>query len=405
MSSAAPFRFDVFLSYNSQDRPAVEEMTGRLRAEELKPYLEVDELDAGEGVPAEARRSVADSKTCVVFLGPSGLGPWQKEEMQVAIDRRVRDARLPRHPGLAARRRAAPAGGHGAPGVPDQRVVGRIPQDVSTTRRNSAPALGDHRQEATARRSSRDTRASAHIVGWRRSARTTRSSSSAGRTWPTGSSATCGARSSAAQGVRLLAVLGPSGSGKSSVVLAGLIPRLKAGRSTAASDGPSRSCGRATTRSRTWRSPGLARSAREGTARHRPGTDADKGPRRRRGSLTLYARLALRDEPEDVRLVVVVDQFEEVFTYRPQDEQAQAQVRARPGGLLRQPPAGGGQAGWPGRGRADDAVGLPGACAPFQRLNDALNAHLEQVGPMREVELRKRSSARRTSSAARWNRP
>src|SRR5262249_36011944 len=33
----------------------------------------------------------------------------------------------------------------------------------------------------------------------------------------------------AAQGVRFLGVLGPSGSGKSSVVLAGLVPRLKAG--------------------------------------------------------------------------------------------------------------------------------------------------------------------------------
>ena len=27
----------------------------------------------------------------MVFLGPSGLGPWQKQELQVAIDKRVRD--------------------------------------------------------------------------------------------------------------------------------------------------------------------------------------------------------------------------------------------------------------------------------------------------------------------------
>src|SRR5439155_26621574 len=33
----------------------------------------------------------------------------------------------------------------------------------------------------------------------------------------------------AAQGVRFLGVLGPSGSGKSSVVLAGLVPKLQAG--------------------------------------------------------------------------------------------------------------------------------------------------------------------------------
>ena len=33
MSGAGPLRYDVFLSYNSQDRPAVEEMARRLRAE------------------------------------------------------------------------------------------------------------------------------------------------------------------------------------------------------------------------------------------------------------------------------------------------------------------------------------------------------------------------------------
>ena len=27
--------------------------------------------------------------TCAVFVGPSGLGPWQNEEMRAAIDRRV----------------------------------------------------------------------------------------------------------------------------------------------------------------------------------------------------------------------------------------------------------------------------------------------------------------------------
>ena len=44
------------------------------------------------------------------------------------------------------------------------------------------------------------------------------------------------------------------------------------------------------------------------------------------------------------RLVVVVDQFEEVFTYRPRDEQG-GRVRAGPGRVLRQPPACRGHAG------------------------------------------------------------
>ena len=41
MSSMGPKRFDAFLSYNSQDRAAVEEMERRLRGEGLALYLEV----------------------------------------------------------------------------------------------------------------------------------------------------------------------------------------------------------------------------------------------------------------------------------------------------------------------------------------------------------------------------
>ena len=59
MSSATSLRFDAFLSYNSQDRPAVEEVARRLRAEGLTPYLEVDELAPGREFQLGARRGAA----------------------------------------------------------------------------------------------------------------------------------------------------------------------------------------------------------------------------------------------------------------------------------------------------------------------------------------------------------
>ena len=31
-----------------------------------------------------------ESKACVVFIGPTGIGPWQNEEMRTALDDRVR---------------------------------------------------------------------------------------------------------------------------------------------------------------------------------------------------------------------------------------------------------------------------------------------------------------------------
>src|SRR5262249_40220822 len=85
-------RFDAFLSYNSLDRHAVEEMASRLRAEGLDVYLEVHEVVPGDPFQLKLAEALRDSKTCLVFVGPNGLGPWQTEELQVAIHRRVREA-------------------------------------------------------------------------------------------------------------------------------------------------------------------------------------------------------------------------------------------------------------------------------------------------------------------------
>ena len=104
--------------------------------------------------------------------------------------------------------------------------------------------------------------------------------------------------------------------------------------------------------------------------------------------LDLFARLALRNAPGEARLLVVVDQFEEVFTYRPQDEQAKARFeKARAAffaNLLLAAAASGGRVAVVLTMRSD----FLGACASFTRLNDVLNAHLVQVGPMQEDELR-----------------
>ena len=388
MSSAAPFRYDVFLSYNSQDRPAVEEMTRRLRAEGLTPYLEVDELAPGREFQPTLAEALRDSKTCAMFLGPSGLGPWQKEELQVAIDRRVRDrdfhvipvllpgAERPRRGDVAHLEFLINASWvEFLKTLDDAKEFRRLlwgitgkkqPEAVEPRYQGVCPYRG---LEAFGPDDAQFFFGRDNLVDWlvsdlRREVH-------------------------AARGVRLLAVLGPSGSGKSSVVLAGLIPRLKQG----AIDGSER-----------WNvavvRPGddpienlavavASRSPREGTA-------PDIGLVRTltkdlvadEGSLNLYARLALRDEPEDVRLIVVVDQFEEVFTYRPQDEQAKARFEqgraAFFANLLQAAAKPGGRVAVVLTMRSD----FLGACASFQRLNDALNAHLVQVGPMREVELR-----------------
>ena len=323
-----------------------------------------------------------------MFLGPSGLGPWQQEELQTAIDMRVRDPDF--HvipallPGSERPRRGDVA--HlefliNASWVEFLRtlddeasfrklvwgITGKKPVEAVEPRYEGiCPYRG---LEAFGPGDSAFFFGRENLTDWlisdlRREIRSP-------------------------HGMRLLAVLGPSGTGKSSVVLAGLVPRLRAG----AIDGSQR-----------WPivvvRPGkdpLANLAVEVAARFLPeGAVPDLGEARRliddlgrddRG-LDLFARLALRDAPPESRLVVVVDQFEESFTHRPRDEQAKARFEAARSAffanLLHAASAPGGRAAVVLTMRSD----FLGACAAFPALNDALNAHLVQVGPMREDELR-----------------
>src|SRR5258707_15501672 len=47
---------------------------------------------ASDSWQSAIEKALVESETCAVFVGPSGLGPWQNEEMRAAIDRRVRDS-------------------------------------------------------------------------------------------------------------------------------------------------------------------------------------------------------------------------------------------------------------------------------------------------------------------------
>src|SRR6185436_5458081 len=82
--------FDVFLSHNGEDMEAVEELAHRLVDEaQLKPWLDKWNLVPGEPWQEALEEALDSSRTCAVFLGPSGIGPWQNEEMRVALQSRV----------------------------------------------------------------------------------------------------------------------------------------------------------------------------------------------------------------------------------------------------------------------------------------------------------------------------
>lgn len=83
--------FDVFLSHNSADKPAVEWLANRLRAEVgLKVFLDKWNLVPGKPWQRELKEALNQSATVAVSFGPSGDGPWHHQEVQVALLHAVR---------------------------------------------------------------------------------------------------------------------------------------------------------------------------------------------------------------------------------------------------------------------------------------------------------------------------
>ncbi len=85
-----PRLYDVFLCHASADKPAVEALAQKLRDDEIEPFLDKWHLIPGQPWQEGLETALETSRTCAVFLGPGGLGPWQHEEMRAALDRRVR---------------------------------------------------------------------------------------------------------------------------------------------------------------------------------------------------------------------------------------------------------------------------------------------------------------------------
>jgi len=85
-------RYDVFLSHASRDKDAVERIAQRLRAEAtLEPFLDKWHLIPGNPCQEELEQALRQSRACAVFLGPAALGPWENEEMRLALDKRTRN--------------------------------------------------------------------------------------------------------------------------------------------------------------------------------------------------------------------------------------------------------------------------------------------------------------------------
>jgi formylglycine-generating enzyme required for sulfatase activity len=81
----------VFLSHNSEDKSAVERLAEKLEAAGFVPWLDRWNLIPGDPWQPALESALKECDVCAVFLGPNQIGPWQNEEMQLAINPRVHD--------------------------------------------------------------------------------------------------------------------------------------------------------------------------------------------------------------------------------------------------------------------------------------------------------------------------
>ena len=77
--------FDVFLCHNSEDKPAVREIAQKLVKEGIKPWLDVEQILPGSSWQTELGKQIKGIKSAAVFVGNSGIGPWQDEEIQAFL--------------------------------------------------------------------------------------------------------------------------------------------------------------------------------------------------------------------------------------------------------------------------------------------------------------------------------
>mgnify|MGYP001271240459 CR=1 FL=1 len=82
-------QFDVFLSYHWRDHVQVEALAHRLREQNLTVFLDRWYLTPGQSWPKKLETELARCRAVAVCIGQGDMGPWQQRERDLALERQV----------------------------------------------------------------------------------------------------------------------------------------------------------------------------------------------------------------------------------------------------------------------------------------------------------------------------
>ena len=77
--------FDVFLCYNSEERPLVRKIAQQLRERQIVPWLDEEQLQPGYPWQRVLEDQIKNIGAAAVFVGQSGFGPWQQTEQDAFL--------------------------------------------------------------------------------------------------------------------------------------------------------------------------------------------------------------------------------------------------------------------------------------------------------------------------------
>ena len=84
----------VFLSHAGEDAAAVKELAHRMRQASVNVWLDLDELQPGDEWMRELEAALDGSEAFAVYIGRTGIMRWIGREVRVALDRNTQDPRF-----------------------------------------------------------------------------------------------------------------------------------------------------------------------------------------------------------------------------------------------------------------------------------------------------------------------